>query len=151
MVENAEERQKARSANRNLYDDAIKKVDGALTSLASDKSQLAENDAVAAIEKGVQAYSRIGAQTRSSLPDSIAFNYDKEMTLESDKVGSIDHSFDTAAKNLTRMAVWLSAFLAFFIDMGVPLVIWLTRTNGDVSLGAVISANTNRDRRPSVL
>lgn len=133
LVENAEERQKARLANKGLYDDAIKKVDLALTLLASDKSQLAENDAIAAIEKAAQAYSRIGSVTRSSLPDAIPFAYNTRMTLVSDKAGSIDHSFNTAKLHLDHMAVWLSAFLALFIDIGVPLVIWLTQSKEEPS------------------
>ena len=133
LVQNAEERQKARADNARLYADATKTVDAALTTLASDKSLRAEQDAIAAIEKAVQAYSRIGALTRASLPDSVSFDYDRTMTLVSDKVGHIDHSFNTAKENLNHMAVWLSAFLAFFIDMGVPLVIWLTYSRHDKS------------------
>lgn len=144
MVENAEERQKARADNLRLYNDATRAVDGSLTNLASDKSRRSEEDAIAAIEKAVQAYSRIGAVTRASLPDSVSFEYNRSMTLASDKAGSIDHSFNTARENLGHMAVWLSAFLAFFIDMGVPLVIWLTHSKQDRSVLDIANGGARR-------
>ena len=150
IVENGEARQKARTDNLRLYTEATRVVDGALTLLASDKSPEVEKDAVAAIEKAVQAYSRIGSVTRASLPDSVPFEYDRSMTLVSDKAGSIDHSFNTASQNLGHMAVWLSAFLAFFIDMGVPLVIWITHSQRDKT---VLDVETGGKRRgaPKIL
>ncbi len=132
LVENAEERQKAREENLRLYREATKTVDSALTTLASDKSSRSEQDAVAAIEQAVRSYSRIGAATRGSLPDSVPFDYDRAMTVLSDKAGNIDHSFNTARENLSHMAVWLSAFLALFIDIGVPVAIRLTHSRDEL-------------------
>lgn len=144
LVENAVERQKAQVLNKAKYGDAIKSVDEALSRIALDKSPTSQADAIRAIQKAVEAYSRIGAQTKSSLPTSVAFEYDTKITLESDKAGSIDHSFNSALKHLNHFAVWLSAFLAFFIDMGVPMVIRMSYSRSESIASPSFRSNKNQ-------
>jgi hypothetical protein len=92
-VENGEQRQSAKVANKALYDGAISKVDSSLTEIASKKTSQTQANAISAIEHAVQAYARIGATTKASLPPSIAngFSYNQKLTLVSDKAGSIDN------------------------------------------------------------
>jgi hypothetical protein len=45
------------------------------------------------------------------------------MTLKSDKIGNIDFSLNSALNHTTHFAVWLSLFLALFIDLGVPFLV----------------------------
>lgn len=144
LVENAVERQKAQLANKGKYAEAIKSVDESLARIALDKSPNSQADAIRSIQKSVEAYSRIGAQTKSSLPTSVSFDYDTRITLESDKAGSIDHSFNSALKHLGHFAVWLSVFLAFFIDMGVPLVIRMSYSKSDLPASAHFPKNRDR-------
>ena len=151
LVENATERLKAQVDNKARYDGAIKLVDASLSALASSKSKAVVADAVQAIQEAVAAYSRIGAQTKASLPQNIAFTYNSKLTLESDKIGSIDFSFNSAGKHLGHFAVWLSAFLAFFIDVGVPLVIWLIHGRGDASVTSAVSEARGRRNKPNII
>ena len=46
------------------------------------------------------------------------------------EIGSIDFSLNSAFSHLNHFAVWLSLFLAFFIDIGVPLVVRIIQSNG---------------------
>ena len=130
LVENAEERKKAEQDNKQAYDKAITLVDEALSSFATDKGTAAQNNAIHAIQESAKIYSRIDATSRASILDSVAFEYDKKMTLKSDKIGSIDFSLNSAFSHLNHFAVWLSLFLAFFIDIGVPLVVRIIQSNG---------------------
>ncbi|RZJ99417.1 MAG: hypothetical protein EOO43_26340 [Flavobacterium sp.] len=133
MVENAEERQNALQANKVSYDRAVLLVDNALSKLAVNKGASAQVEAIGAIQESAKTYSRIGATTRASIPESFPFAYDQKMTLRSDKVGSIDFSLNSAFSHLNHWAVWLSLFLAFFIDIGVPLVVRIIQSNAKES------------------
>lgn len=125
MVENAEGRKAAEIENLQAYTHAMKLINNALEVFALDKGSTAQAEVIHAIQQSVKAYSSIGAVTRSNLADGVVFEYDKNITLMSDKVGTIDFSLNSALGHLTHFATWLSLFLAFFIDMGVPLTMRL--------------------------
>jgi hypothetical protein len=150
MVENAEERKQAEQDNKQAYDKAIALVDDALSGFATEKGTAAQLTAIHAIQESTKIYSRIGATTRASIPDSVPFEYDKKMTLKSDKIGSIDFSLNSAFSHLNHFAVWLSLFLAFFIDVGVPLVVRIIQSNGKDG-DDLPAAFTNRSTGPRVL
>jgi hypothetical protein len=125
MVDNAEGRKKTQEDNLREYTNAMKLTDNALDIFASDKGRMAQVKVINAIQQSAKAYSRIGANTRSSISDDTVFEYNKRVTLRSDKVGTIDFSLNSALSHLGHFATWLSLFLAFFIDMGVPLTMRL--------------------------
>lgn len=123
MVSNAKERKEAENENKQVYQAAISGIDESLSRLSVEKNSSSYQQSVFAIQEATKAYSRIGAKTAASLPTGYAFDYDKKMTLKSDKIGNIDFSLNSALNHTTHFAVWLSLFLALFIDLGVPFLV----------------------------
>jgi hypothetical protein len=126
---NAEERTKTFDEIKQPYKNASDKLDSALKDVSSTSPTGLAN-AVVAIQEAVMVHNLIGSKTKASIKEA-DFIYDENLRLEGDKIGKIAHSFDTASKYKGSFAVWLSAFLALFIDMGVPLVIRLVHRTTD--------------------
>jgi hypothetical protein len=135
--DNAAQKKDTLEKNRRSFEAASTALDQAMAKLASVKSAAAEEAAIAAIEQTVQNYRDIASAT-AAIVSPKQFPHDAAFSLESDKVGNIDFSFNSAKTHGRHMAVWLSVFLSLFIDMGVPLVIWLIHSPADRSMTSLM-------------
>jgi hypothetical protein len=108
----------------------IKDIDQKVSALApkiADGQKLPKEQGLSALLSIVELYKEIGNKTSNLIPD---FKYNKELSVENQRVGTIPHSFSAAWKNSNKISTWFIALLSLFIDLGVPIFTYLiTRPN----------------------
>jgi|ERR1043165_50830 hypothetical protein len=108
----------------------IKEIDQKIDALApkiAEGQKLPKSQGLTALFLIVELYKEIGNKTSNLIPD---FKYNKELSVENDRVGTIPQSFSAAWKNSNKVSTWFIAFLSLFIDLGVPIFTFLITKRG---------------------